>query len=211
MHRAPTATAEEGNKRFSPATHKMQSITARSRPALRSAQLRFRYRYATDAPSSAPPLLLKLRGDLKTAMKAKDTNRLNVLRGLLAEVTNAAKTPQPLDSDMKLLGLLRKRSSAAAHAAKEFSAAGRADLSEKEDAAIKVLDEYAGSVETVSEDYIKEVVQSTIDTIKAEAEGAKVVMGDVLKKLLAPGGAFEGKPVEKSQVAKAVRQFLDAK
>ncbi|KAG9525032.1 GatB/YqeY domain-containing protein, partial [Aureobasidium melanogenum] len=189
----------------------MQSITARSRPVLRSAQLCLRYRYATDAPSSAPPLLLKLRSDLKTAMKAKDTNRLNVLRGLLAEVTNAAKTAQPLDSDMKLLGLLRKRSSAAAQAAKEFSDAGRADLTEKENAAIKVLEEYAGNVETVSEDYIKEVVQSTIDSIKAEAQGAKVVMGDVLKKLLAPGGAFEGKPVEKSQVAKAVRQFLDAK
>jgi uncharacterized protein YqeY len=189
----------------------MQSITARSRPVLRSAQLCFRYRYATDAPLSAPPLLLKLRSDLKTAMKAKDTNRLNVLRGLLAEVTNAAKTSQPLDSDMKLLGLLRKRTSAANQAAKEFSDAGRADLTEKENAAIKVLEEYAGNVETVGEDYIKEVVQSTIDTIKAEAQGAKVVMGDVLKKLLAPGGVFEGKAVEKSQVAKAVRQFLDAK
>ncbi|KAI4734751.1 GatB/YqeY domain-containing protein [Aureobasidium sp. EXF-12298] len=188
----------------------MQSITARSRPVLRSAQLCFRYRYATDAPASAPPLLLKLRSDLKTAMKAKDTNRLNVLRGLLAEVTNAAKTAQPLDSDMKLLGLLRKRTNAATQAAKEFSDAGRQDLTEKENAAIKVLEEYAGNVETVGEDYIKEVVQSTIDSIKAEAQGAKVVMGDVLKKLLAPGGVFEGKAVEKSQVAKAVRQFLDA-
>jgi uncharacterized protein YqeY len=144
-------------------------------------------------------------------MKAKDTNRLNVLRGILAEVTNAAKTAQPLDSDMKLVSLLRKRSSAASQAGAEFAGAGRADLKEKEDAAIKVLEEYAGSVETVGEDYIKEVVQSTIDAIKAEAVGAKVVMGDVLKKLLAPGGAFEGKAVEKSQVAKAVRQFLDPK
>ncbi|KAI5235129.1 GatB/YqeY domain-containing protein [Aureobasidium subglaciale] len=189
----------------------MQSFTARSRPVLRSAQLCLRYRYATDAPASAPPLLLKLRSDLKTAMKAKDTNRLNVLRGLLAEVTNAAKTAQPLDSDLKLLSLLRKRTSAANQAAEEFSKAGRQDLTEKENAAIKVLEEYAGNVEVVGEDYIKEVVQKTIETIKAEAEGAKVVMGDVLKKLLAPGGAFEGKPVEKSQVAKAVRQFLDAK
>lgn len=144
-------------------------------------------------------------------MKAKDTNRLNVLRGLLAEVTNAAKTSSPLDSDMKLLNLLRKRSSAAAQAGKEFADAGRADLKDKEDAAIKVLEEYAGSVETVSEEDIRRVVQSTIDSIKAEAQGAKVVLGDVLKKLLAPGGAFEGKPVEKSQVAKAVREFLDAK
>lgn len=189
---------------------KMQSFAARSRPALRSAHLSLRCRYATEA-SSAPPLLLKLRSDLKTAMKAKDTNRLNVLRGLLAEVTNAAKTSAPLDSDMKLLNLLRKRSSAALQAGKEFANAGRADLKEKEDAAIKVLEEYAGNVETVSEEDIRKAVQDTIDGIKAEAAGAKVVMGDVLKKLLAPGGVFEGKPVEKSQVAKAVREFLDAK
>lgn len=189
---------------------KMQSFAARSRPALRSAHLSLRCRYATEA-SSAPPLLLKLRSDLKTAMKAKDTNRLNVLRGLLAEVTNAAKTSAPLDSDMKLLNLLRKRSSAALQAGKEFANAGRADLKEKEDAAIKVLEEYAGNVETVSEEDIRKAVQDTIDGIKAEAAGAKVVMGDVLKKLLSPGGVFEGKPVEKSQVAKAVREFLDAK
>ncbi|KAG9856955.1 hypothetical protein KCU81_g9863, partial [Aureobasidium melanogenum] len=131
-------------------------------------------------------------------MKARDTNRLNVLRGLLAEVTNAAKTAQPLGTDLKLLGLLRERSSAAAQAAEEFSNAGRADLTEKEIAAIKVLEEYTGNVETVSEDYINDVVQSTIDSIKAEAQGAR-------------SSAFEGKPVEELQVAKAVRQILGAK
>ena len=106
-------------------------------------------------------------------MLFRSTNRLNVLRGLLAEVTNAAKTAQPLGTDLKLLGLLRERSSAAAQAAEEFSNAGRADLTEKEIAAIKVLEEYTGNVETVSEDYINDVVQSTIDSIKAEAQGAR--------------------------------------
>ncbi|GAB7355893.1 hypothetical protein MBLNU459_g6541t1 [Dothideomycetes sp. NU459] len=191
----------------------MQSLTRQSRPALQNARMCMRYRCAYSAaaaPSTsappAPPLLLKFRADLKTAMKAKDTNRLNVLRGILAEVTNAAKTSSPVKSDLQLLSMLRKRSSAAQQAAKEFQEAGRQDLKDKEDAAIAVLEEYAGSVETVGEQEIRNTVTETLQVMKSE--GAKTGSGDVLKKLLAPGGAFEGKPVEKSQVAKLVKEVL---
>ena len=74
-----------------------------------------RHYATTSEPSTlqAPPLLLKLRSDLKTAMKAKDTPRLNVLRALLADVTNSAKTSNPIKTDMQLLSLLRKRAAAA--------------------------------------------------------------------------------------------------
>lgn len=139
-------------------------------------------------------------------MRAKDTNRLNVLRGILAEVTNAAKTSNPVKSDLQLLSMLRKRSSAAQQAAKEFQDAGRQDLKDKEDAAIAVLEEYAGSVDTVGEQEIRNIVTQALAVMKSE--GVKTTSGDVLKKLLAPGGAFEGKPVEKSQVAKLVKEVL---
>ena len=33
-------------------------------------------------------------------------------------------------------------------------------------------------------------------------------MGDVSKRLFAPGGDFDGKPVEKSQVVKVVRELM---
>lgn len=56
---------------------------------------------ATSVPAS--PLLFKLKGDLKTAMKEKDTNRLNVLRGIIADVTNSAKTSNPIKTDMQLV------------------------------------------------------------------------------------------------------------
>ena len=162
--------------------------------------------YSTPAAPPAPPLLLKLRSDLKTAMKAKDTNRLNVLRTLLAEVTNAAKTSTPFKSDMQLLSLLRKRAAASKAAAEEFQQAGRADLREKEENQTSVMEEYIGGVQVMGEDDIKKVVSERIRQLKVE--NMKLDMGNVLKSLLGPGGDFDGKSVERADVAKEVKAAL---
>lgn len=139
-------------------------------------------------------------------MKAKDTNRLSVLRGLLAEVTNQAKTSSPVKTDMQMLSLLRKRTASAKAASDEFKAAGRQDLVDKEDGQVQVLEEYAGGVETMSLDDVREAVVETVDEVKQES--GKANMGDVLKKLLGPGGNLDGKPVEKKDVAAIVKEVL---
>lgn len=181
-------------------------IRQQSRVSVRASRfVCLRCQYAT-SPPPAPPLLLKLRNDLKTAMKAKDTARLNVVRGLLNEVTNAAKTNSPIKSDMQLLSMLRKRAAASQAASKEFQDAGRADLKDKEEAQISILNEYSGSVQTTSEDEVKDIVGKVVEEMKSS--GVKIAMGDVLKRLLAPGGDFEGKPVEKAEVAKIVKEVL---
>ena len=140
-------------------------------------------------------------------MKDKDTNRLNVLRGLLSEVTNAAKTNSPVKTDMQLLSMLRKRAASAKQASTEFKSEGRDDLVQKEDDQVKVLEEYAGDVKTMSEDDIRDVVMKVVDEVKAQQSG-KINMGDVLKRLLAPGGSLDGKPVERSEVARIVKEVL---
>lgn len=139
-------------------------------------------------------------------MRAKDTAKLNVLRGLLAEVTNQSKTSSPINTDMQLVSLLRKKSSQAQAAAKEFEGAGRTDLKEKEDAAIVVLEEYAGSVEMVGEEEISTAVRQAIETVKSE--GKKSGQGEMMKMLFGPGGSLEGKNVDKSVVAKEVKGAL---
>nr|POE87851.1 altered inheritance of mitochondria protein 41, mitochondrial [Quercus suber] len=162
---------------------------------------------ATSTIAPASPLLLKLRTDLKTAMRSKDTARLSVLRSLLAEITNAAKTSKPVTTDLQLLSLLRKRAAAAKAAGEEFRIAGREDLVKKEEQQAKVIEEYAESVDTVGETEIRNAVVMAVEEIKKEA-GDKVVMGDVLKRLLALGGSLDGKPVEKAQVAAMVKRVL---
>lgn len=141
-------------------------------------------------------------------MKAKDTNRLNVLRGLIAEITNSAKTSNPITTDLQLLSLLRKRAAAAKSASEEFKAAGRNDLVEKEQMQGYVLEEYAGSVETMSEPDIRDAVKVVVEEVKAAAGGGRFNMGDVLKKILGPGGSLEGKPVDRSTVARLVKQTV---
>jgi len=104
-----------------------------------------------------------------------------------------------------MLALLRKSASASRAASEEFKAAGREDLVEKEEQQLKVLEEYAGSVETVGEDEIRNTVKELVDGMKAE--GAKMQMGDVLKRVFAPE-VLGAKNVEKGEVAKIVKQVM---
>ncbi|MCJ1485060.1 hypothetical protein MMC06_005233 [Schaereria dolodes] len=139
-------------------------------------------------------------------MKAKDTNRLNVLRALLAETANASKTSSPIKTDIELLSLLRKQTAASRSAAEQFSAANRNDLRDKEVAQIAVLEEYASGVDTLGEDEIKIVVAEAIG--KMRTEGQAVNAGTVMKAVVGTGGQLKGRPVEKGEVATIVKAML---
>jgi uncharacterized protein YqeY len=107
---------------------------------------------------------------------------------------------------MQVLSILRKKLSASKTASQEFADAKRDDLKQKQDAEIAVLDEYAGQVETFSEDRISEVVEEVVKTM--EGSSAKLNAGLVLKELFKPGGALQDKAVEKAQVAAIVKRRL---
>lgn len=132
-------------------------------------------------------------------------NRLNVLRALISETNNAAKTSSPIETDLQLLSLIRKKIAASKDAAEQFLNANRPDLKEKEDAQITVFEEYAGQVQTMSSDDIKAAVESTISQLSTNG---KLNVGTVLKNIFAPGGALDGKPAEKSEVAQIVKELL---
>lgn len=142
---------------------------------------------------------------MKTAMQQKDTNRLSVLRSLMAQTLNASKTSNPINTDMQMLALLRKASTAAKAASEEFKGAGRQDLADKEEAQVKVLEEYAGGVEVMGEADIRRSVEEVVTQIKTS--GGKLAMGEVLKVVFAPEN-LGGKPVDKGEVAKVVKQVL---
>lgn len=95
---------------------------------------------------------------------------------------------------------------AAKEAANQFAEADRPDLKEKEDAQVAILEEYAGKVETMSLEDIKAVVSQEVSKLK-EA-GKKVEVGGLLKSLFAPGGALDGKPAERAEVAKIAKKAV---
>lgn len=107
---------------------------------------------------------------------------------------------------MHVLAMLRKRKAASRAAAEEAIQAKRPDIAEKQEAEIAVLDEYAGKVAVLSEEETREAVKNTINNMKASNE--KINAGLVMRNLFQPGGALDGKSVEKSQVAMNVKQLL---
>lgn len=140
-------------------------------------------------------------------MQAKDTARLSVLRALLADITNASKTSSPIKTNPQFLSLLRKRLSAAETAVDEFKAGGRQDLVDKEEGQMEVLQGYVQEVggEALSPEELKSAVEEVVE--EARAQG-KIVMGDILKRLLGPGGKFEGKGADGKEVARVVRSMV---
>ncbi|KAL2867203.1 uncharacterized protein BJX67DRAFT_107816 [Aspergillus lucknowensis] len=165
-------------------------------------------RWNSTAGPTLPPMMATLRTDLKTAMRAKDTERLDVLRALISETNNSQKTSSPINTDLKLLSLINKRVSASRDAAQQFLEAGRTDLKEKEDRAQAILQEYGGQVETMSPDEIEHIVAQEITKLK-EA-GKQVQIGIVLKALLGSGGALSGKPAEPSKVTEIIKNSLSS-
>lgn len=184
----------------------MATLTARSLRSSRqwtclncrlTANLRFN---STDA--SPPPLLSKLKGDLKTAMKNKDTSRLSVLRAIISETNNASKTNSPIRTDLQLLALLKKRKAGAQQAVQEAKHANRNDLVGKQEDEIAVVDEYAGLVEVMGEQQVEEAVRGVLKDL------GETKAGTVMKELFKAGGVLDGKPVDKAQVAKLVNRLL---
>ncbi|RYP51429.1 hypothetical protein DL768_003215 [Monosporascus sp. mg162] len=160
---------------------------------------------STSDPPPPPPLLQKLKAELKTAMRAKDAARLTVLRTVLSAAQNASKTSSPIATDAQLVALLRRTRAATEEAADEARAAQRPELVEREEAQVRVIDEYvAGSgVEEVGAEQLRTIVAGAV-----EGEDGKARVGDVMKKLLAPEGPLAGKSFEKAELAKIVKEVV---
>jgi uncharacterized protein YqeY len=141
-------------------------------------------------------------------MKARDTQRLNVLRAVLAEVTNSSKTASPINNDMALLSLLKKRIGSSKSAVEDFYKANRKDLVDKEMEQVDILQEYASDVKMIDVEEIRTSIKQVIEGMRSESK--KLTTGDVLKKTIGPGGVLEGKMVDKSEVARIVKEAISA-
>lgn len=71
-----------------------------------------------------------------------------------------------------------------------------------------VLEEYAGRVKTLSLEEVEDIIAKEIAAIK-EA-GTKLDVGQVLKSLFAVGGALDGKPADRKEVAGLVKKAVSA-
>jgi uncharacterized protein len=178
--------------------------TIRSAP---SASLSTAAPAGTGTSAGPPPLLARLQGDLKAALKAKDAARLSVLRSILAATLNASKTGSPVRTDAQLVALLRRAARASADAVAEFRAAGREDLVDKEEAQIAVLQGYVATsgISTVEGEALRGLVEGVKAELDAEGVVGKQVMGEAMKRVLA---RLEGKDADKTEITRLVKQVV---
>jgi uncharacterized protein YqeY len=138
----------------------------------------------------------QVRGDMTSAMKAGEKDRLSALRMVLSELQKAEK-----DGGSDELAVLRRERKRRIEAAEQFRDGGRPELAEREEAEARIIEGYLPAELDDSE--LETIVQAAI--AETGASTAKD-MGQVMKAVMAKsGGRADGK-----RASARVREALQA-
>lgn len=125
----------------------------------------------------------RVEADLKTAMKARDTERLAVLRMLLAAVKNEAIERGGELDEAGFVQVVRRSVKQRQEAAEQFRRGGREESAAREEREAGILDEYLP--EPVSDDELRRAVSEIV----AERDlSGPAAMGPVMKEMMARYG-----------------------
>ncbi len=144
-------------------------------------------------------LIEELEADVKDAMRARDEQRRDALRLILASLRSAEKELQrPLSDDEELQVLQRERKRRV-EAAEAFRAGGREEQAAAEDAELAILEEFMPA--PLSEDDLERIVDDAIAEVGATSmRDLGRVMADVMPQI---AGRADG-----SMVSQLVREKL---
>lgn len=137
-------------------------------------------------------LLETLEKDLIESMKAKDADKLGVLRMVKAAVTNYKidKKKESLE-DSEVSEIIQKQVKQRRESIESFEKAGRTDLAEKEKKELSILEKYLPK--QLTDEEIKALALKAIQTSGAKT---KAEIGKVMKELMpAVKGKADGKRV----------------
>lgn len=140
----------------------------------------------------------QIMNDVKSAMREKDSIKLNTLRFLQSAIKNREieMRPNPITSD-EVMGVLKKLVKQRKESIEQYQAGGRQDLADQEAAELKILEGYLPT--QMSRDKVEAIVGEVIAAL-----GAKAIkdMGPVMKEVQArTAGAADNKMV--SEVVRA--------
>jgi uncharacterized protein len=105
-------------------------------------------------------LIARMEGDLKEAMLARDADRRDALRLLLASLKSAEKELQRPLSEEEELQVLQRERKRRIEAAEAFRSGGREEQAASEERELEVLSEFMP--EPLSEDELEEIVDDAI-------------------------------------------------
>jgi len=141
----------------------------------------------------------QIKSEIKTAMMARDTVRLNVIRGLVTAFMNEAvatgRTPQDMLTDDEVLVVITRTAKQRRDAIEQFTKGNRSDLADEDCAQLKILEEFLPAM--MGEDEVRKILEDkkqelgiTDPTKKGMliAEAMKILKGkadgDLVKKVV---------------------------
>ena len=141
-----------------------------------------------------------IKKQINEALRAKDTIRLETLRGLNALCMNeilATKGNIEFLADDKVIALIKRSAKQRKDSIEQFEKGGRKDLADKEKKELKILDEFLPSLMPYKEVLL--IVRTRIDSMKSSGSldpkaGGKIV-GMFMKEL---AGKADGMDVKKA-------------
>jgi uncharacterized protein YqeY len=150
------------------------------------------------------PVKEQIFEDLKNAMKAKDQDKLRVLRSLKAKLMEAEiaerKGGQASLSDQGAIQVITKAAKQRKESIDQFMKGGREDLVANEELELKIIEAYLP--ELMSEDEVRKIVEEKINALGASGPQD---MGKVMGPLM---GQLKGK-ADGSLVSKLVKELLN--
>ncbi|WP_050030110.1 GatB/YqeY domain-containing protein [Verrucomicrobium sp. BvORR034] len=121
----------------------------------------------------------RITEDMKTAMRAKDTVALNVVRALKSAIKYAAIEKHGADGDLddaEALVVVRREIKKRQDSISQFETAGRTDLADNEKAEVAVLEKYLPAAMSDAD-----LIKLVEDAIAETGAASKKDMGKVMK------------------------------
>ena len=145
----------------------------------------------------------KILEDLKTSMKAKESDKTRVLRSIKAKILekeiSERKDGESTLSDDQIVQVLMKAAKQRKESIDQFKEGGRNDLVEKEEMELTLIEKYLP--EMMSEEEIRVAVKNQIEQMNATSMAD---MGKVMGSLM---GKLKGK-AEGSIISRIVKEEL---
>jgi uncharacterized protein len=143
----------------------------------------------------------QILADIKSAMIAKETVKLNTLRFLQSAIKNKEidSRPDPITAE-DVMGVIKKLVKQRKESIDQFTTAGRMDLADQESAELKVLEAYMPA--QMSKEDVEKIV---IETIASTGATTAKDMGTVMKAVMAKtAGSADSKMISEIIKSKLV-------
>jgi uncharacterized protein len=120
----------------------------------------------------------RLADDIKSAMRAKDSQQLTTLRLVSAAIKQKEVDDRVELDDPAVLAVIEKMVKQRKDAIEQFAAGGRQDLVDKESAELQLLTAYLPA--QLSPEEIAQVLQAAIDQVAQDGATGPAAMGKVM-------------------------------